>query len=171
MHPARSIKVDDDDRRGLLMSTLPMANSERAQKMTATDDSLLERQLPEASSLIEVKGGRWHQPSWFVRLGRRFTGWPAGVSFSALLVGAVLFVNVGVTIWAGVHGKVSKGREVLYEGDCEHAESLNTWIHLAINILSTGMLAASNYCEFCSVMRVTASAAQLAHVANQACSD
>lgn len=57
-----------------------------------------------------------------------------------------LLINVGVTIGTYLGpNKFDGGIANLYRGDCGKNESINTWIHLFINVLSTLLLAGSNY--------------------------
>lgn len=86
---------------------------------------------------------------WEVRSWREIS---SGYRFS-LVIGAascfaIFIINIGVTIWAeGLtdHDQDDGGRRVLYEGDCEKSRNLNTALHVLINVLSSGLLAASNY--------------------------
>ena len=72
-----------------------------------------------------------------------------GVTLCAFTAGTVLIINVLVTIWGtarlGVHGSLV----TLQDGDCSKTKKLSLWLHLAINILSTLLLGASNYCMQC----------------------
>lgn len=72
-----------------------------------------------------------------------------GVALCACTAGTVLLINLVVTIWGaagfGVHG----GLVTILDGDCSKAKKLSLWLHLAINILSTLLLGASNYCMQC----------------------
>ena len=72
-----------------------------------------------------------------------------GVALCAFTAGTVLVINIIVTIWGiakfGVHGSLV----TIQDGDCSKSEELSLWLHLAINILSTLLLGASNYCMQC----------------------
>lgn len=78
-----------------------------------------------------------------------FQGWHMGVALCACTAGTVLFINLVVTIWGaarfGVHGSLV----TIQDGDCSKSKKLSLWLHLAINILSTLLLGASNYCMQC----------------------
>jgi hypothetical protein len=78
---------------------------------------------------------------------RLFTlvGWKSTLLFVFINCVVVFSVNMGFFLWAVARGEVHDGRGVLYEGDCSYVRRLNTGIHVLINILSTGLLAASNY--------------------------
>lgn len=78
---------------------------------------------------------------------------PAPAPHTRALLGAsavgwvCLILNVAWTIWAAVrHPADSNLVGVLYRGSCDRMNNLSTWLHLLINILSTALLAASNYC-------------------------
>ena len=60
--------------------------------------------------------------------------------------GAVLFLNLTLTIWAIQTFGTADGSGTLFEGDCTKTRKASTWIHLAINVLSTLLIGASNYC-------------------------
>ncbi|KUI56184.1 hypothetical protein VP1G_03514 [Cytospora mali] len=60
---------------------------------------------------------------------------------------SVIFVcNLFFTIFAVLRYDSQKGVGLIYEGDCTTVGDLDLWIHLVINLLSTGMLSASNFC-------------------------
>lgn len=44
------------------------------------------------------------------------------------------------------HGTEGDGDGTITEGTCSRIKNLSLWLHLAINILGTVLLAASNYC-------------------------
>jgi hypothetical protein len=62
-------------------------------------------------------------------------------AFAAL---AVFIVNVTWLIWAKKRFGAVSGYGTIQQGDCNAAKQLNLWLHLAINILSTLLLAGSN---------------------------
>jgi hypothetical protein len=45
----------------------------------------------------------------------------------------------------GRHAQDALGQSILYRGNCETSAKANLWIHLAINIIGTGVLASSNF--------------------------
>lgn len=63
-----------------------------------------------------------------------------------VLVGLIFATNLAVTLSAIRKYGSEKGVGLIYEGDCETVKTLDQWIHLLINLLSTGLLSASNYC-------------------------
>lgn len=62
------------------------------------------------------------------------------------LVGAILLVNFALTLWGVTHYAYPHGVATIYQGSCAFVKRLDLWLHLLINVLSTGMLMASNYC-------------------------
>ncbi len=80
--------------------------------------------------------------------GRRM--WKSKRSLALLLqiglILAILLANLGLTIYAVTQYDSQNGVGVIYQGDCGTVASLDQWLHLAINLLGTGMLSASNYC-------------------------
>lgn len=90
------------------------------------------------------------RPSW---KEAHSNGWKFGVIACAASALAVLLVNIAILLWAeaknGWLGFTGDGKHVLYDGNCQRAKKLNIGIHLLINILSTILLSASNYCMQC----------------------
>lgn len=76
---------------------------------------------------------------------RRFRGslgnWKGSLYLNSVICFVVLCVNVGFFSWANS----SQSESVLYTGDCDQAKRMGTGAHLVINILSTLMLAGSNF--------------------------
>lgn len=100
------------------------------------------------NSLSQTK--RHHKP----HLGRE--KWRFGASIAALVATLTALINLSIGAWAtslmGVNNPFSSGILVeIFHGDCKRASTMNTWAHLAINIISTGLLAGSNYCMQCLV--------------------
>ena len=79
-------------------------------------------------------------------MGRRFSGWRVGLLMSSVWTGAVFILNLVLTIWATRTFGAQNGYGTLVEGECSKTRKASTWIHLAINVLSTILLSASNYC-------------------------
>jgi hypothetical protein len=80
-------------------------------------------------------------------LGSRFTGWRFGVLNFAVCASVVFAMNF-VAMVSGF-AATSGSRGVFFDGDCDHTERMNTVLHLGINILSTILLAGSNYTMQC----------------------
>ncbi|KAK2046773.1 hypothetical protein LZ31DRAFT_461910, partial [Colletotrichum somersetense] len=58
----------------------------------------------------------------------------------------ILITNLVMTIFAYSRYGSKNGVGLIYHGDCSTVKQLDRWLHLLINILSTGMLSASNFC-------------------------
>lgn len=76
------------------------------------------------------------------------TGWRVGVLAAFVGTTAVCLFNIVMTAYivAEPWGPRRGAFGLLYTGSCDRARSLNVWIHLIVNILSTLLLGASNYC-------------------------
>lgn len=61
----------------------------------------------------------------------------------------VLVINLVLTIWAVSTSGVQDGLGTLQDGSCKRTATLTFWMHLAINVLSTLLLGASNYSMQC----------------------
>jgi len=79
------------------------------------------------------------------------TGWPTGVLACATSVVIVLFINIGLTIYAATNPqyKLENGIATLYSGSCDKSRKIGLWLHLGINALSTLLLSGSNYTQQC----------------------
>jgi len=94
-------------------------------------------------SSIQIKGR-------LQRLLDNLSGWRVAVKICAFLTLLVFITNLSVTVWIAHWKNKDIGQtKVLYDGDCETAGQLSTFIHLLINSLSTILLASSNYCMQC----------------------
>lgn len=78
---------------------------------------------------------------------RYTTGWRSGAINCALSVTVVFLLNVALTAYGNSNLRDRDG--VIVDGDCERTRKLNSYLHLLINILSSIMLSASNYCMQC----------------------
>ncbi|PUU76465.1 hypothetical protein B9Z19DRAFT_1149417 [Tuber borchii] len=80
-----------------------------------------------------------------------YTGWHTGVLACATSVIVVLFINVGLTIYAATNPeyKMERGIGTLYSGSCDKSRKIGLWLHLGINVLSTLLLSGSNYTQQC----------------------
>ncbi|KAE8383704.1 hypothetical protein BDV26DRAFT_299275 [Aspergillus bertholletiae] len=83
------------------------------------------------------------------RLSDWYSGWRFTLTMASFASVIVLAFNLGFVIWAAVHHKVERNRGTLYEGNCAKVQRMSTGLHFAINILSTSLLGASNYCMQC----------------------
>lgn len=73
-------------------------------------------------------------------------GWPAGALGAACMACLSLIVNLSVLIWALKSFEFTLGVAEIYAGDCQKSQTINTWVHLGINAVSTVLLSGSNYC-------------------------
>ena len=61
------------------------------------------------------------------------------------LTGLIFLINFGFTMGVIAKKGIGNGTQEFYAGSCQRLKDASLWIHLAINILGTGLLAASNY--------------------------
>jgi hypothetical protein len=89
----------------------------------------------------------WHFPK--IKHEKNFRIWVSRRSQALVLQIALIFAVfvANVSLTAYVYSKYSSenGVGLIYNGDCSFVNKLDQWVHLLINILSTGMLSASNY--------------------------
>lgn len=86
-----------------------------------------------------------------------FAGWRAGLArctgATALVAFLnILFLSIATPNLKAFDRKTLDGDPVsvdgaLFEGSCEQARRLSSWLHLAINILSTVLLTSGNYAQ------------------------
>lgn len=63
-----------------------------------------------------------------------------------LTAALVLVTNIALTAWAHARFGTHNGIGTIYLGSCAKAQRLDIWLHLLINVLSTLLLGASNFC-------------------------
>lgn len=80
---------------------------------------------------------------------QRVQGYHVGVVCCAAVSGVVFIINLTLTIWSYKYYGVQHGLGTIRDGSCSQTKSLATRLHLAINILSTLLLGASNYSMQC----------------------
>jgi hypothetical protein len=80
---------------------------------------------------------------------RTWKGWQRGAAVCLLVVTATLILNVTVTAWAAIAFGLSDGIGTIHRGPCHAVKQTGLWLHIGINILSTMLLGASNYCMQC----------------------
>ena len=85
---------------------------------------------------------------WYHRL-KKLEGYHFGVLCCAVTTATVLVINLILTIWAVSSSGVHNGLGTLQDGSCKKTAALTFWAHLAINVLSTLLLGASNYSMQC----------------------
>ncbi|KAF1982525.1 hypothetical protein K402DRAFT_340141 [Aulographum hederae CBS 113979] len=99
-------------------------------------------QHPQHIAAQSATNSRWIQWS-------KIKGCKVGILGGAISCTVVFIVNLIFTIIAISNGHLEGGIGTLRDGDCDHIRSDSSGIHLAINILSTILLASSNYCMQC----------------------
>ena len=85
---------------------------------------------------------------WYHRL-KKLEGYHFGVLCCAVITAVVFIINLVLTIWAVSTSGVQNGLGTLQDGSCKKITTLTFWAHLAINVLSTLLLGASNYSMQC----------------------
>lgn len=75
--------------------------------------------------------------------------WRTSLYMFVALACAVLLINTGFLLWAIRSRGTTNGVGVLYEASCEATKRANIGVHLLINVLSSALLGASNYCMQC----------------------
>ncbi|EMD91307.1 hypothetical protein COCC4DRAFT_128640 [Bipolaris maydis ATCC 48331] len=75
--------------------------------------------------------------------------WRQSLYLFILLGLAVLCINTAFLVWALRTKGATNGVGILYEATCDYTKKVNIGVHLLINILSTAILGASNYCMQC----------------------
>ena len=60
-----------------------------------------------------------------------------------------MIINTSIIIWVGSNYEIKNGISVLYTGSCARSKAYNVWLQLAINVLSSILLSANNYCMQC----------------------
>ncbi|KAH0153040.1 hypothetical protein KCU67_g9632, partial [Aureobasidium melanogenum] len=76
---------------------------------------------------------------------KQLGSWRFTVRAGVLITSLVALTNLGVLIWASTLG-IKDGSATVFEGSCEEMKRITFWVDLAINILSTLLLGASNNC-------------------------
>lgn len=76
----------------------------------------------------------------------RFSGWRGGVLISIVACAFVLLLNVILAIVSGTAWKLEDNIATAFTGNCKTAANWTTALHLLINLLSSLLLGASNYC-------------------------
>lgn len=73
-------------------------------------------------------------------------GWRGGARIAFFGTCFTLVINVFLLVFNVVNYEAMDGFPIVFRGTCQQAQLRNTIWHLVINVLSTAMLAASNYC-------------------------
>lgn len=115
-------------------------------KVEKDDDSDNYSQNNLNQSLIHKQTGLFQSS---LDRSRRYglVGWRFGVTQFAAWATLVFAINFTLAIWGAARHVSTKG--ILMEGNCKQMKDLNKVIHVFINVLSTIILAGSNYCMQC----------------------
>lgn len=113
-------------------------------------DSFADKSLPKPPSRMHS----FHYGFAFLdHRAENFTGktqgYHFGASFSAAVTAIVLVSNLVIFAYEASQNRGSFGVALIQEGNCNNTKNLATWLHLIINILSTGLLGCSNYTMQC----------------------
>ena len=108
-----------------------------------------EKANPAAEPLVDSK-----RPSKGIMAGLRtwsksFQGWRGGATLCATTAAMILCINAILIIAGAAKSGNQSGLTTIQEGSCSETNRLDVWLHLLINILSSALLAASNYCMQC----------------------
>lgn len=81
------------------------------------------------------------------------TAWQQAAFAFAIAAFVVFILNLSFILWATANRRhtLESGIGTISEQGCSATKRLNTFIHLAINVMSTILLAGSNYCMQCVV--------------------
>lgn len=80
---------------------------------------------------------------------RKINGYRFGLLICIGSMGTIVLINSILTIWAWKSLAVNAGFRTIQRGHCAQTKKLNLWFHLAINVLGTALLSASNYTMQC----------------------
>jgi hypothetical protein len=112
------------------------------------DDSSSDAPIPARDvSLQAAQTKRTGSPASIEGFKQRLSGWRFGVLHFAIWALIVFTVNLAITVWGLATHAQSHG--ILKEGECGRIKSLNSRLHVLINILGTILLSGSNYCMQC----------------------
>jgi hypothetical protein len=79
---------------------------------------------------------------------KRFPSWRSGLAGFSILAAVVLLVNGSALVWAATHLDDGPYATIAVQ-DCKSNTKWSFYMYWAISILSTGLLAGSNYCIQC----------------------
>ena len=74
------------------------------------------------------------------------SGWRSTVIWQIVLGLSILILNFALTVWSYTALHIENGVATIYQGPCTTTKDVITVLHLAICILSSLLLGASNYC-------------------------
>lgn len=90
---------------------------------------------------VVAPGPKEHRRFWFA-------GWKGTLYLGSATSFAVLILNLVIVSWATFRNSDDR-QSVLYRGSCERVKAFSILFHLLINILSTLLLASSNFAMVC----------------------
>lgn len=118
------------------------------QQQAGTYDKVPQSNPYEVTPFIQAGDGTSEKPR------KTRINWKSGALACFCAGGAVFLLNLIIVIWQEARtgfqsvGR-SNGKRVLYDGNCDTTKKLNIAAHLLINVFSTILLGASNYCMQC----------------------
>lgn len=130
------------------LSRLPSSTS--FESSTKVQDPLLKRDTQQYKSddLGNTKPFPRGLTIRFSRISGQFHGWRAGALISSCIAALSLIINIAVVAWLGSRND-GLGVVEIFNGDCGKVQTMDIWVHLAINVISTLLLGGSNYCMQC----------------------
>ncbi|GKT97684.1 hypothetical protein Ct61P_15534 [Colletotrichum tofieldiae] len=79
-------------------------------------------------------------------LKKKFCGWRITVLGGSVAAAIIFIINLVVLVWIVSSFPLSASVAKVFTGSCSKASNISLWSHLAINIVGTVLLAASNSC-------------------------
>lgn len=130
------------------LSRVPSSASFESSKKD--QDSLLEHGTHQDATehLNNIKLAPQRLAMSLSRISQQFHGWRAGALISSCIASVSLIINIAVVAWL-VSRNAGVGVVEIFNGDCGKVQTMDIWVHLAINIISTLLLGGSNYCMQC----------------------
>lgn len=120
-------------------------------KQNESLESPRNRSLVDHERLVEsIEASNAPRPNWISKF-RTLQGCRLGMFLCILAAFSVCLVNIIITAWAMRRYSVDPETKLgtIYQGNCEITKRLSLWMHGVINVLSTALLAASNYTMQC----------------------
>lgn len=97
--------------------------------------------------------------------------WKRMLYMGSMTSATVLVLNLVMVLWASLRDS-KDGKGILRVDNCDRIKQLSTGIHFLINMLSTLLLAASNFAMVClSVLFIPQLCAEIASAAMSGCTD
>lgn len=121
-----------------------LSTSTLAETVTELEDT--EEEQPRKTKSWSSRASRLVPSAWRRVWRSRFSGWRGGALVSVILCALVLFVNILLLIIAAAAWHPQGGIATAFTGDCAVATRQLTVAHFFINLLSSMLLGASNYC-------------------------